>query len=64
MIAPHPGVGGKKPKTQDGRARRRDRRRRGKGARLFAWLQNERRLLTRHERRAENYLGFVHVGCI
>ena len=62
MIAPHR-RGRKKPKTQDGRALRRYRRR-WKVERLFAWLQNERRILTRHERRPENYLGFVHLGCI
>jgi transposase len=32
--------------------------------RLFAWLQNYRRLITRHERHAENFLGFVRLGCI
>ena len=62
MIAPHR-RGRRKPKTQDGRVLRRYRRR-WKVERLFAWLQNERRILTRHERQAENYLGFVHLGCI
>ena len=62
MIAPHR-RGRKKARTQDGRALRRYRRR-WKVERLFAWLQNERRILTRHERKAENYLGFVHLGCI
>ena len=62
MIAPHR-RGRKKPKTQDGRTLRRYRRR-WKVERLFAWLQNERRILTRHERKTENYLGFVHLGCI
>jgi transposase len=32
--------------------------------RLFAWLQNFRRLVTRWERRAENYLGMIHLGCL
>jgi transposase len=32
--------------------------------RLFAWLGNFRRLVVRYERRAENYLGFVHLGCM
>ncbi len=27
---------------------------------LNAWLQNFRRIFTRHEYHAENYLGFVH----
>ena len=62
MIAPHR-RGRKKPATQDGRVLRRYRRR-WKVERLFAWLQNFRRILTRHERKAENYLGFVHLGCI
>ena len=62
MIAPHR-RGRKKPKTQDGRPLRRYRRR-WKVERLFAWRQNFRRILTRHEYHAENYLGFVHLGCI
>lgn len=62
MIAPHR-RGRKRAKTQDGRVLRRYRRR-WKVARLFAWLQNERRILTRHERHPENYLGFVYLGCI
>ena len=62
MIAPHR-RGRTKTKTQDGRSLRRYRRR-WKVERLFAWLQNFRRILTRHERHAENYLGFVHLGCI
>ena len=62
MIAPHR-RGRKRPKTQDGRVLRRYRRR-WKIERLFAWLQNFRRILTRHERKAENYLGFVQLGCI
>ncbi|MCP4905615.1 MAG: hypothetical protein GY910_11605 [bacterium] len=32
--------------------------------RLFAWLQNYRRLITRLEYHAENFLGFVHPGCM
>jgi transposase len=32
--------------------------------RLFAWLSNFRRLVVRYESRAENYLGFLHLGCI
>ena len=62
MIAPHR-RGRKKPKTQDGRTLRRYRRR-WKVERLNAWLQNFRRILTRHEYHAESYLGFVHLGCI
>ena len=32
--------------------------------RLFAWLQNFRRLVTRNERHAENFLSMVQLGCI
>jgi transposase len=62
MIAPHRG-NRTAPKTQDGRPLRRDQRR-WKVERLFAWLQNFRRVSVRHEYRAENYLGFVCLGCI
>ena len=50
-------------KTQDGRLLRRYRRR-WKVERLFAWLHNFRRLVTRWERHAENFLGFVQLGCL
>ena len=53
----------KKKKTQDGRKLMRYKRR-WKIERLFAWLGNFRRLVIRYERRAENYLGFVRLGCI
>jgi transposase len=53
----------KQPKTRDGRKLRRYKRR-WKVERLFAWLGNFRRLVVRYERRAENYLGFVHLGCV
>ena len=49
--------------TQDGRPLRRAKRR-WKVERLFAWLHNYRRLVTRWERYAENYLGFVRLGCL
>ncbi len=62
MIAPHRN-NRKKPKTQDGRKLRRYKRR-WKMERLFVWLHNFRRLVIRYERRVENYLGFVHLGCI
>jgi len=62
MIAPHRG-NRKKPATQDGRQLRRYRRR-YKVERLFAWLQNFRRLVVRYEYHLENFLGFVHLGCI
>jgi transposase len=62
MIAPHKN-NRKKAKTQDGRPLRRYRRR-WKVERLFAWLQNLRRLVVRYEYHCENFLGFVHLGCI
>lgn len=31
--------------------------------RLFAWLQNHRRVLVRHERKMVNCLGSVQLGC-
>ena len=62
MIAPHR-RNRKKPKTQDGRKLRRYKRR-WKVERLFAWLGNFRRLVTRYEHKLENYLAFVKLGCI
>ena len=62
MIAPHR-KGRKKPNTQDGRKLRRYRRR-WKVERLFAWLQNFRRLIVRYEYHVKNFLGMVHLGCI
>ena len=60
LIAPNRGNRGK---TQDGRPLRRYGRR-WKIERLFAWLQDFRRLVTRYEYHAENFLGFVELGCI
>lgn len=62
LIAPHKS-NRKKPPTQDGRKLRRYKRR-WKVERLFAWLQNFRRILVRYEYHDENYLGFVHLGCM
>ena len=62
MIAPHR-RGRKKPKTQDGR-KLRCYRRRWKVERLFAWLQNFRRLIVRYEYHVENFLAMVQLGCI
>ena len=61
MIAPHRST--TKKKTQDGRALRRYKRR-WHVERLFAWLQNFRRLNTRYERKATNFLGFLQLGCM
>jgi transposase len=38
-------------------------RRRWKVERLFAWLQNFRRIVVRYERFAENFLGMLHLAC-
>lgn len=60
MIAPNRS---NRRKTQVGRPLRRYRGR-WKVVRLMAWLHNFRRIVTRGEVRIENYLGFVHLGCI
>ena len=62
LIAPHKS-NRVRPATQDGRALRRYCRR-WKVERLNAWLQNFRRIAMRFDYYAENYLGFVHLGCI
>src|SRR5215216_4924068 len=62
MIAPHR-RNRKKEKTQDGRKLRRYKRR-WKVERLFAWLQNFRRLVVRYEYKDENFLGMAQLGCI
>ncbi len=62
MLAPHR-KNRKKKKTQDGRKLRRYKRR-WKIERLFAWLQNFRRLVVRYEYKDENFLGLVQIGCI
>lgn len=49
-----------------GRARTQDlrrARRRWKVERFFAWLHNSRRVVTRWERKVENYLGMVQLAC-
>ena len=60
MIAPNRR---RRRKTQDGRKLRRYRRR-WKVERLFAWMHNFRRLVTRWEYHIENFLGFVHLACL
>jgi hypothetical protein len=39
-------------------------RRRWKAERLFAWMHNFRRLVTRWEYYIENFLGFVDLACL
>jgi len=60
LIAPNRA---KRKKTQDARKLPRYRRR-WKVERLFAWLQNFRRIVTRWEYHAANFLAFVQLGCI
>src|ERR1035437_5733967 len=60
LIAPNRG---RRRKTQDGRQLRRYKRR-WKVERLFAWMHNFRRLVTRWEYHIENFLGFVHLACL
>jgi transposase len=60
LIAPHRRT--RQQRTQDGLPLRRYRRR-WKVERLFAWLQNFRRIVVRHERFAENFLGMLHLAC-
>ena len=62
LIAPHRSSR-RRPATQDGRPLRRYRKR-WQIERLFAWLQNFRRLVTRYEHNALNFLGFVQLGCL
>jgi transposase len=61
MIAPN--RASRRRRTQDGRPLRRYRRR-WKVERLFAWLHNFRRVVTRWECKAENYLAFVQLACV
>jgi transposase len=62
LIAPHK-KNRVKPATQDGRVLRRYKKR-WKVERLFAWLQNFRRLVVRYEYHLENFLAMVQLGCI
>jgi transposase len=50
-------------RTQDRRPLRRAKRR-WKIERLFAWFHNCRRLVTRWERHADNFLGMLHLACV
>jgi len=62
MIAPHKN-NRVKSLTQDGRTLRRYRKR-WKVERLFAWLQNFRRIVVRYEYHLKNFLSMVQLGCI
>ncbi len=61
LVAPHNPTRSK-TLTQDGRVLRRYRRR-WKVERLFAWLHNFRRLVTRWEFHVENFLAMTHLAC-
>jgi transposase len=61
LIAPHR-WNRRKPRTQDGRALRRYRRR-WKIERTFAWLGNYRRLVVRYDRSITIYEAFFHIAC-
>lgn len=60
LIAPN--RSNRRVRTQDGRALRRCKRR-WNVERLFAWLHNVRRIVTRWERSPDNFLGMIHLGC-
>jgi len=62
VVAPHKN-NRVKSATQDGRVLRRFRKR-WKAERLFAWLQNFRRLVVRYEYHLKNFLAMVQLGCI
>jgi transposase len=62
LIAPHKSNRRRK-QTQDGRELRRYCRR-WKIERLFAWLHNFRRIVTRWEYDEANYLAMVQLGCL
>lgn len=62
LVAPHRRDKRSK-KTQDGRKLRRYRRR-WRIERCFAWLKRFRRLTNRWDYHAENFLGFLRLGCL
>ncbi len=61
LVAPHRG-NRSKPRTQDGRALRRYKRR-WKVERTIAWLGNFRRLVVRYERSDTIYEAFFNIAC-
>ena len=62
LVVPHRG-NRSKPRTQDGRALRRYRRR-WKVERTLAWLGNFRRLVVRYDRSTTIYEAFFHIACL
>jgi len=63
LIAPKRGGAHPSRRKQDGRALRRYRRR-WKVECLFAWLKRFRRISTRWDCKAQNFLGFLYLGCM
>lgn len=63
LIAPKRRGGTESNRVQDRRKLRRYKRR-WKIERLFAWLKRSRRIATRWESKAENYLGFLQIACM
>ena len=63
LVAPTRGGLRASKRKQDGRSLRRYRKR-WKVERLFAWLKQFRRINTRWDRKAENFLGFLQLGCL
>ena len=61
LISPHKS-NRRKARNQDGRPLRRYRKR-WKAERLYAWLQNFRRLVVRYEYLAVNFIALVHLAC-
>jgi transposase len=61
MISPN--RSNRKQKTHSGRSRLRYRCR-WKVERIFAWMQNYRRLVTRWEYHIESFLAFVQLACL
>ena len=62
LICPHR-RNRRRPRTQDGRALRRYKRR-WKVERTISWIQNFRRLVVRYERHLHLFLGFAQLACL
>jgi transposase len=62
LIAPKRGGIRQSRRKQDHRRLRRYRHR-WRVERLFAWLKKFRRIATRWDRKAENFLGFIQLAC-
>jgi len=60
LVAPN--RSNKKSRIQDGRSLRRYKRR-WKVERFFSWLSSYRRIITRFERQADNFLAMIQLAC-